>query len=187
MAKKEVWRHIKEYQGLYMVSSRSRVKRLARLVNSGNGAKRLLPELIMKPFWNQKDQLCIFLQKDGKAKIKLVYRLMATAFKKNPLKKLTVNHKDGRRRNNSLSNLEWATWSENNKHAFKTRLNNPAKNLPNNKREVQMLDLNNRPLRTFKSITEAANSIKGVVQSIHNVCSGKKHCKTAYGYKWKFI
>lgn len=37
---------------------------------------------------------------------------------------LQVNHKDGNKHNNCLSNLEWVTQSGNQKHAFKNGLNN---------------------------------------------------------------
>lgn len=47
-----------------------------------------------------------------------VHRLMAEAFIPNPLNKRTVNHIDGNTQNNTLSNLEWATYSENSAHAY---------------------------------------------------------------------
>lgn len=47
-----------------------------------------------------------------------VHRLMAEAFIPNPLNKKTVNHIDGNTQNNTLSNLEWATHSENAQHAY---------------------------------------------------------------------
>lgn len=47
-----------------------------------------------------------------------VHRLMAEIFIPNPYGKRTVNHIDGNTQNNTLSNLEWATHSENAQHAY---------------------------------------------------------------------
>lgn len=47
-----------------------------------------------------------------------VHRLLAQHFIPNPDNKPTVNHIDGNKLNNDLSNLEWASYSENNQHAY---------------------------------------------------------------------
>lgn len=46
-----------------------------------------------------------------------VHRLMGLTFLDNPENKRTINHIDGNKLNNNLSNLEWATDSENIQHA----------------------------------------------------------------------
>jgi hypothetical protein len=59
---------------------------------------------------------------DNGSKHLLVHRLVAEAYMLNNEQKKTVNHIDGNKSNNSLLNLEWSTYSENMKHAFRTGL-----------------------------------------------------------------
>ena len=73
---------------------------------------------ILSPATHRQGYLWIRLQ----GKCYLIHRLVGTAFIPNPLCKETINHIDGNKANNYVSNLEWATQSENNKHAFKTGL-----------------------------------------------------------------
>lgn len=58
------------------------------------------------------------LRKDNKPKTFKLHRLLAEAFLMKPDGKNYVNHKDGNKLNNDLSNLEWCTQAENMKHAF---------------------------------------------------------------------
>lgn len=55
-----------------------------------------------------------------------IHRLLALTFIPNPLGKREVNHKDGNKKNFSLSNLEWVTPSENCRHAFRLGLRFPG-------------------------------------------------------------
>ena len=57
-----------------------------------------------------------------------VHRLVAAAFIENPSDRPVVNHIDGKKENNDVSNLEWVTFQENTIHAYNTGLIQPMKN-----------------------------------------------------------
>jgi hypothetical protein len=71
----------------------------------------------------------------GAKKAAYLHRILAIAFIPNPENKREVNHIDGNKLNNALSNLEWATSKENIRHAFKNKLIIPCKGThkPSNK------------------------------------------------------
>ena len=62
----------------------------------------------------------VHLQLDGKEKRMSVHRLVASLFIPNPEDKPVVNHIDGDKTNNHVSNLEWCTHSENLNHAYES-------------------------------------------------------------------
>jgi len=59
------------------------------------------------------------LRINGKRKFYPINRLVAECFIPNPENKRTVNHKDGNTENNDISNLEWATDSEQQLHSYR--------------------------------------------------------------------
>ena len=84
---------------------------------------------ILKPFVNAMcTYLCVNIQLPHTKGYKtvLLHRLLAMAYIENPENKPIINHKNGDKLDISLSNLEWVTYSENNKHAFDTGLKKPT-------------------------------------------------------------
>jgi len=61
---------------------------------------------------------------NNKSKPQRVHRLLAKTFIENPMERKFINHIDGNKLNNDLTNLEWCTHSHNMKHAFETGLVN---------------------------------------------------------------
>jgi len=113
----ENWKDIKGYEGYYMVSDLGNVKSLERSVMTYQGLKTR-KERILKPYLtNGYARIC--LHKDGNKKMCNIHRLVCEAFLPALDGKEIVNHKDGNRSNNLLSNLEWFTQSENIKHKFR--------------------------------------------------------------------
>ena len=126
---KEIWKPIIGYDS-YNISSFGRVKRNKRkiLVTSNKRGKRYkyiasYKEKILKPLLSRSKkyyEVCLYKEKRGH--YKLIHRLVAKHFIKNPKNKCCVNHKDGNKLNNYLGNLEWVTSSENSMHAHKIGL-----------------------------------------------------------------
>ena len=84
-------------------------------INKSGEVRNDLTGKIKKPFINKKNgYFSVDLYKDNKSQKVTVHRLLAEAFIPNPDNKPCVDHKDGNRQNNSLSNLRWATFSDNN-------------------------------------------------------------------------
>lgn len=122
--KQEIWKDIEGYEGLYQVSSLGRVKSLDRYVNcpiNGINAKRLAPGKIL--FLGCRNRYpFITLYKTNISKTFSVHWLVAKAFIPNPENRKEINHLNGSRLDNNVSNLEWCTHSENIRHADKTGL-----------------------------------------------------------------
>lgn len=76
----------------------------------------------MKPHLNGKGYMILGLRVDGKSKCKSVHRIVAECYLDNPENLSDVDHIDGDRLNNHISNLRWVTHGDNIKHSY--RLNN---------------------------------------------------------------
>ena len=99
---KEIWANIEGYGGKYKVSTWGRVRSI-----STSTAK------ILKPYKNHKGYFKVGLMKDGRSNKHRVNRLVAQAFIPNWGNLPEVNHKDGNKANNSVTNLEWVSGREN--------------------------------------------------------------------------
>jgi len=110
----EIWGDVIGYEGLYQVSDRGRVKRVA----GGQGAQA---GRVLKPQLNTvTGYLHVGLSQDGKVSRKYVHRLVLEAHVGSaPSPKHEGNHKSGDRANNRVENLEWVTRAENERHAFR--------------------------------------------------------------------
>lgn len=118
----EIWRDVKDYESLYAVSSFGRMKSYDREVLQSYGVKVILKGKIFKQS-KINGYRAAGLVKDGKRKTVRLHILIAQAFLPNPENKPQVNHKNGIKWDNRVENLEWATPSENGKHAYRSGLN----------------------------------------------------------------
>ena len=111
----EVWKDVLGYEEIYQISSLVRVKSLSRKSYNGKGYFNS-KEKFLKSRITTKGYYSYSLTKNNKTIDFLAHRLIAVAFIENPFSKRTVNHKDSIRTNNSIDNLEWASYRENHCH-----------------------------------------------------------------------
>ena len=109
-----------------------------------------------------------------------IHRLVALHFIQNPNNKREVNHIDGNKENNTLSNLEWVTSSENQKHRHLIG------NKKTSNRHIGMFNKKGEMVKDFNSILEAVAYFNKTSRvNIDNALQGKQY--TAYGYVWKYL
>ncbi|CNL44451.1 NUMOD4 motif [Yersinia enterocolitica] len=102
------WRDVVGYEDHYKVSSQGEI---------------LGPRgLVLKGGINSRGYNYVILSKNNIQVNRVVHRLVAKAFLDNPKDKVDVNHLNGIKTDNRIENLEWATRSENIKHAYATGL-----------------------------------------------------------------
>lgn len=111
----EKWKDIKGYEGRYTVSDLGRVKSFVVEKNSGR---------LLSAGKDQNGYMRVSLSNGKKSKTHKVHRLVLMAFIDNAENKPQVNHINGVKDDNKLSNLEWNTVSENMKHASDNNLVN---------------------------------------------------------------
>jgi hypothetical protein len=174
----EIWKTIEDFPN-YEVSTFGNIK-------------NKITRKILKPSLNSSGYYrCTFIN-NLKKKTITIHRIVAQTFLQNPENKPTVNHKDRNRLNNTLENLEWATYIEQNSHKSKsTNVRRDALHV------TRICDKTNKILETYKSLKEAAkwvihnnlsqiknNNYKSIMSKISAVINNKIHCNTSFGYKW---
>ena len=109
----EIWKDIKDFEGLYQVSNLGRVKSLDR--DSWNGKVfHKHKGRILKPRIHTHGYHRVSLSKNNKTKCFYVHRLVATFFVENPDNLRYVDHDDMVVTNNYFKNLRWVSKLHNN-------------------------------------------------------------------------
>jgi len=110
----EQWKQIEGTDGKYEVSNLGRVRT--------NGKR---PGLLTLTKQKSGYRYAMIQLSNGKQKNCRVHRLVAEHFLPNPDNLPCINHIDGNKENNHVSNLEWCTYQDNMQHAVRTGLTHP--------------------------------------------------------------
>ena len=187
--KRAYWRPIKGYPD-YDISNFGEISS-----NKFNKRKRL------KPGKNNSGYYQVVLSKNKITKTFLLHRLVAENFIENKDNKLTVNHLDANKLNNQVTNLQWATYSENIQHAYNAGLKENTrkatkKNIIKAVEALKVPIFSKKLNMQFESLTEAATYIQSIyfknskLETI-NSSIGKlllnQIYKSKYDYGFKYV
>lgn len=188
---KVIWKDIPNYEGLYKINNYGEIKNH----NSKN----------MKVYFTTNGYLFVTLHKNGISKRHFIHRLVGFAFLENPENKPQIDHIDGNKTNNDVSNLRWVTAKENcnnplrvekfvgtnnhffgKKHTEETR-RKMSKNHPDmsgSKNPAARKVQNTYTLEIFETVKDAGKSAGVSDNSIRN--SIKRGYKSA-GFVWRYV
>lgn len=166
--KKEEWKPVVGYEGLYEVSSYGKVRSL----NFRRTKK--CSELAQ---FNSGGYKMVHLTKNGIMASPKVHRLVAQAFIPNPENKPEVNHENGDKTKNTVDNLSWVTRGENQQHKYQILKISP--NRPN-RRPVRCKETG----AVYDSVRAASRAMKTTHGSIRRAIQMGIRCKS---YHWEYI
>lgn len=155
----EIWKDIEGYEGKYQVSNLGRVRRIE----------------ILPAHTHYRGYKYVNLNQQHK----YIHRLVASAFIENPDNLPTVNHIDENKENNTVSNLEWASYYENNHHGTAISRRSITRS-----KKVLQYDLEGNFIKEWDSAREIERELGYSNVSINQCCRGK--IRKSKGFIWKF-
>ena len=203
----EIWKPIKDYEGLYEVSSIGRVRSMSYTNQHGT-----FDRVIILKGWICGGYPCIQLTKNNEKKTFKIHRLVAETFIPNPNNLPEVDHINTVRDDNRVENLRWVTHKENMNNELtklnigksvanenngmygkyhseetKNKMSKIAKKGEDNPKSIKVVQLDkntNELIKIWDSLNEAEKKEGYHARCISACCKGKR--KTHKRYKWMY-
>lgn len=181
----EVWKDITDFEGIYQISNQGRVKSLSRPRKSDG---KILKERILRERINTRKTentggyaFAALYNDEGVRKYISMHQLVARHFIDNPNGYTEVNHINGIKLNNDVTNLEWCDHAHNMQHAWETGLISAS---GGHYKGVRCIETG----LEFKT-TKKAVEYYGLIDScaVSNAANPNHHQKRAGGYHWEYI
>lgn len=204
----EIWKDIKGYEGLYQVSNLGRVKSLDKIMLCKDGKIHHWKEKLLKQQVSHKGYFTVKLQNNKIKHMCQVHRLVAEAFLHNTNNLPQVDHINGDKQCNVVTNLRFADnktnannpntkWKLSHQHTeeWKNRMSvlkqgkaptrkclEKARKL--HEKKIQSYNKEGHPIKTYNSLTEASSDIGKTISAISNSIKRNQYC---CGMKWVFV
>lgn len=171
----EIWKDVIGHEGLYKVSNQGNVMSFRKNINGVNVGSKMCNGYMSVSF--------------GRGKTALIHKVVAMAFLHKIDGKNQINHKNGKRDDNRVENLEWVNNSENNKHAFDVLKRKPtwlgrSGILFHETKKINQYTLDGVFIREWYNAREIHRNLGLSYKNISSVCKGKRN--TCGGFKWEF-
>lgn len=187
----EIWKEIPNYEGLYAVSTKGRIKALDRDIKYSNGRIVHYQEKLISLNKDSKGYLKVHLcDKNKNQKHLFVHRLVALAFIDNPNNYPNIDHIDTNPLNNCVENLRWSTQLMNMQNELTRKHLSESSKVVHEKRKSwnckPIVQLKNGILiSTYSSIQEAAK-VGNFNYSCIQKCLAKRQRKHK-GFTWMYL
>lgn len=179
---KEVWKPVRNYEGLYEVSNMGRVKSL----NYRHTGK----ERILKTRKNRSGYVTVNLYQEGKMKTCTIHKLVGQEFLENPMGYTELNHLDEDKENNRADNLEFCSRSYNINHGTRNKrvAEKVSEKLRGRKQTEEHIKKRAEKMTNNPKLSKPViciNKVSGLIVEFPSLCEASRQTGISLSHIWE--